>query len=324
MTVKPLSGSLRKQFVIDLIFVSAFALVSVLPVFSQPIPSGQWRRFSSNVAGLSVLFPDEPHESISEPQSSPFYVDGMKLYSASVGTRSGYFVVIERIYPTQLDVPADISRNLDQFQSFAVSGLNGAVVSQRDLKIQELPARRVTVSFAMGKDRTQQEMFVLKGHRLFQLMVTGASPTFAEADVDRFFNSFEVIGEPKEWKRSRSDPSEVVEKDDPEPAQVTTGVTAFKCPTYPPSAKQMRLSGMVEIQVTTNGEKITDLKVRGHPILAQAATENLRTWRFADSAPRSFKVKYFYNLEGDYEPDPVFHCPAKLKLPETVEVSAEP
>ena len=86
----------------------------------------------------------------------------------------------------------------------------------------------------------------------------------------------------------------------------------------------MRLSGLVEIQITTDGQLITDMKVRGHPILAKAATENLRTWRFSQPAPHNFTVKYSYVLDGEYEPDPVYHCRAKLDLPEKVVVSATP
>ena len=159
-------------------------------------------------------------------------------------------------------------------------------------------------------------MFVIKGKRLFQLIAMGSSE-----DADRFFNSFNITGDTKDWKRSRSDPNEVVEKSEPEPAQVTTGVTAFSCPVYPEAAKQKGLGGSVQIKVTTDGKKIIDLKVTGTPLLAQGAEENVRTWKFADDAPRNFTVTYSYVLEGEYEPDPVYKCRAKLQLPNVVEVS---
>ena len=35
-------------------------------------------------------------------------------------------------------------------------------------------------------------------------------------DIDKFFDSFSITAPAKEWKRSRSDPNKVVEKDEPE------------------------------------------------------------------------------------------------------------
>jgi hypothetical protein len=63
-------------------------------------------------------------------------------------------------------------------------------------------------------------------------------------------------------------------------------VTAFDCPAYPSLAQQVRISGMVKMQVTTDGHQVTDVKLTsGHPILAPDAIKNVRTWKFADHAP---------------------------------------
>jgi hypothetical protein len=166
------------------------------------------------------------------------------------------------------------------------------------------------------------ELFILKDNRLFRLSAMGGATALPSEDIDRFFNSFNIIGPAKEWKRSRSDPNEVVEKDDPEPTQVTTGVTFFECPAYPPSARENHIGGLVTIRVTTDGKKVIDLKTTGLPVLAQAAEANIRTWKFADDAPKSFTVTYVYVQEGEYEPDPVYNCRAKLELPNKVEVSS--
>jgi len=293
-------------------------LLGVLPIVSQTIPQEQWQKFSSPVAGFSVLFPGEVQESISEPSFSPFHVEGTKFYAAHVGFDGGYFDAIERVYPQPIDQADSISSNFDRFQSFAASAAGAKVVSQRDATIQGLPARQISLIYTInGAANTMSQMFVIKGNRLFQLIAMGSSE-----DVDRFFNSFNITGEAKDWKRSRSDPNEVVEKSESEPAQFTTGVTAFSCPLYPEAAKQKGLGGSVQIKVATDGKKIIDLKVVGNQVLAQAAEENVRTWKFADDAPRNFTVTYMYVLEGEYEPDPVYKCRAKLQLPNMVEVSA--
>jgi hypothetical protein len=99
-------------------------------------------------------------------------------------------------------------------------------------------------------------------------------------------------------------------------------VTAFDCPKYPPKAESMRLQGMVKMQVTTDGHQITDVKLLpSHPVLAEEAVKNVRTWKFVDHQPISFIVTYFYVNEGHYKKDPVTKCSAKMELPAKVTVS---
>ena len=246
----------------------------------------------------------------------------MKFYAAHVGLDAGSFSAVERVYSQPIDQPDALASNFDRFQSFAARGAHAKVVSQKEATIQGLPSRRVLLAFGInGTNYTMSQIFLIKGNRLFQLIAMGGAAPLTDEDADHFFNSFEVTGEAKDWKRSRSDPNQVVEKNETEPAQVTTGVTAFACPIYPQAAKEARVGGGVQMQVTTDGNKITDLKVTGVPVLAKAAEENLRTWKFAADAPRSFTVWYWYVLEGEYEPDPVYKCRAKLQLPNKVEVS---
>jgi Gram-negative bacterial TonB protein C-terminal len=105
-------------------------------------------------------------------------------------------------------------------------------------------------------------------------------------------------------------------------APVLPTVTAFDCPKYPPKAESMRLQGMVKMQVTTDGHQITDVKLLpSHPVLAEEAVKNVRTWKFVDHQPTSFIVTYFYVNEGHYKKDPVTKCSAKMELPAKVTVS---
>jgi len=79
---------------------------------------------------------------------------------------------------------------------------------------------------------------------------------------------------------------------------------------------------MVVLQVTTDGHQVVDVKVTsGHPLLVPDAIKNVRTWKFADHAPTSFAVKYFYVSEGHFKRDKVTKCSAKMELPKTVTVS---
>jgi len=101
-------------------------------------------------------------------------------------------------------------------------------------------------------------------------------------------------------------------------------VTKFECPKYPPKAESMRLQGMVKMQVTSDGHQVVGVKLTsGHPVLAQAADQNVRTWRFADHAPTTFAVTYLYVDDGYYKRDPVTKCSAKMELPTKVTVSTK-
>jgi len=92
-------------------------------------------------------------------------------------------------------------------------------------------------------------------------------------------------------------------------------VTAFECPKYPPKAQSVHLQGMVRPKVTTDGHRLTHIEVLpSHPILAEEAIKNVRTWTFADHSATSVVVAYNYTLEERYKDkkDPVTKCSAKI------------
>ncbi len=99
-------------------------------------------------------------------------------------------------------------------------------------------------------------------------------------------------------------------------------VTAFDCPKYPSKAESMRLQGMVPMQVTTDGHQVTDVKLKpSHPVLAEEAVKNVRTWKFADHSPTTFDATFFYVNQGKFKRDKVTNCAAKMDLPTKVTVS---
>ena len=53
-------------------------------------------------------------------------------------------------------------------------------------------------------------------------------------------------------------------------------------PVYPTLAKQMNISGVVKVQITVapNGTVKTTKLVGGHPLLANAALDAVKKWRF--------------------------------------------
>jgi len=64
--------------------------------------------------------------------------------------------------------------------------------------------------------------------------------------------------------------------------EAMAAVVTKVAPDYPALAKQLRLSGTVEVQATMNEEgDVTDVNaISGNPVLAKAATDAVKKWKF--------------------------------------------
>jgi hypothetical protein len=95
-------------------------------------------------------------------------------------------------------------------------------------------------------------------------------------------------------------------------------------PLYPQLARMAHVQGIVRIKVSTDGEKVTTIHVTdGNKLLATAAEENLRSWRFASHEPITFDVTYRYKLDGEYDgyndnPVVLFRLPTEIEIATTL------
>ena len=106
-------------------------------------------------------------------------------------------------------------------------------------------------------------------------------------------------------------------------------VLSASVPFYPRVPQSGHIDGTVRLRVLTDGAGVVHVNVEsGPPMLAQAAQENIKTWRFETHIRTSFPVTFRYQLlktkctanckcESAETPSIV------LKLPREVEVSAE-
>ena len=77
---------------------------------------------------------------------------------------------------------------------------------------------------------------------------------------------------------------------------------------YPPLARQIRLSGDVRVRVSVNddGSVSEATPINGHPLLRQAALDAIRNWRFESGGePRQFQVLCTFLVVGTATSDPV-------------------
>ena len=83
-------------------------------------------------------------------------------------------------------------------------------------------------------------------------------------------------------------------------AQSEPALLAVNMPTYPPLARQARIAGVVKLTFVLSGDagEPTNVEViSGHPMLKDAAIENVRTWKFKNSyAEGKYETTFDYRL----------------------------
>jgi len=103
-------------------------------------------------------------------------------------------------------------------------------------------------------------------------------------------------------------------------------VIAADVPMYPAAAVGARTSGTVVVAVTTDGEKVANVRIAARDsALTLAAADNVKSWRFAPHAAASFDVTYRYAIltRGCESVGRDTHAAATIHFPTTVDVFAE-
>lgn len=100
-------------------------------------------------------------------------------------------------------------------------------------------------------------------------------------------------------------------------------VIAGQMPLYPPIARAARVSGIVKMQVTTDGNFVTSIKVEsGPPMLVKFARANVQTWEFLQHKPTNFETTFEYVIEEPAQCN-YSNASVKLDLPAHVRISVK-
>jgi TonB family protein len=77
--------------------------------------------------------------------------------------------------------------------------------------------------------------------------------------------------------------------------EISRKVTTKTPPIYPELARRMKITGVVKVQITvaTNGVVKNAKLIGGHPLLASAALEAVRTWRYEASKEETTGIVEF-------------------------------
>ncbi len=78
-------------------------------------------------------------------------------------------------------------------------------------------------------------------------------------------------------------------------------VLAATVPSYPDVALSAGITGVVEVTVTVRKGIVTKTETESsaHRGLVKAATQNIRTWKFATNANAVFKTTYTYEIDNE-------------------------
>jgi TonB family protein len=83
------------------------------------------------------------------------------------------------------------------------------------------------------------------------------------------------------------------------PAETKRKLKSKVVPEYPVIAKQLHLQGKVKIEVTVaaDGHVVSTKVLGGHPVLANAAVDAIKKWRFEPAPKETTEV-----IESDFNP----------------------
>ena len=104
-------------------------------------------------------------------------------------------------------------------------------------------------------------------------------------------------------------------------------VKSGEMPFYPQPANAARIQGDVHLRVTTDGSGVASVIIEGgQPMLAKAAQDNVRTWKFEPHERTSFPTWFAYHLlaEPNCKTNKSGNEEVHLNLPTQVEITTNP
>jgi hypothetical protein len=112
------------------------------------------------------------------------------------------------------------------------------------------------------------------------------------------------------------------------PPQKLPVVKSGEIPFYPPLLRIAQVEGEVDLRVKTDGSNVVSIVVDfGNLLLAKAAQDNVRTWKFEKHEPTVFSTVFSYHLDKDLvtyccDRDKPDNGTVVLRLPAQVDITS--
>ncbi len=165
---------------ISLAAVFALTLLGAHDALAQ-----QWIEHRPDGAGYRVTFPAQPAEEVKDLDS---VAGPVKTRTSLVEYEDKVFVAIASAYP--VDVSAgDAQASLDSARSGSVRNVDGELLSEERLEINNAPARRMLIDLPQS-GQVADALVVLDGNRLYQAVYVGPRGSAHKEEANRFLSSF--------------------------------------------------------------------------------------------------------------------------------------
>lgn len=194
----------------------------------------------------------------------------------------------------------------DDFVAILRETLNNKSIATRSLAVKALSSpsdsRSCTVLFFSGSEKGRVAAVIGEMTKSSTLLVGEDSSFLKNGGMINLLLKdgkvrFEVNSLALERAHIRFDPSflSMALADAASPRVQKLGARALHSsvpPEYPDLARQMNITGSVQLQVIVNAEgSVKDVRViGGHPVLAQAAVQAVRSWKYRSAAADSVEV----------------------------------
>jgi hypothetical protein len=149
----------------------------------------EFKTFTSQDGGFSVLMPGEPKEESKTTQTASGPIQ-FKMFSVELGSGSIAYIVAYNDYPQALIDRSNPATILDGAMEGAAGGSKSNITSKTDVLLGGHPGREFTAKLAGGFDYASR-VFLVK-ERLYQVNVVCEPGKVSADDKRKFFESFKL------------------------------------------------------------------------------------------------------------------------------------
>lgn len=159
---------------------------------TPPTPPTQpaWIAFSSDKLGFRTEFPASPKNDTMKVPTALGEME-MQVFVLEQGTRAYMVSVSENLPSAQPIVVANV---LDGARDGAVANIKGRLVSEKQITVDALPARRLEIAAGPPEAPLRVEaVLILRERKLYQALMVAPASEPSRPDAERFIAALHII-----------------------------------------------------------------------------------------------------------------------------------
>ena len=162
------------------------------PALTPPAQPTQpaWIAFSSDKLGFRTEFPASPRN---ETMKVPTVLGEMEMqvFVVEQGTRAYMISVSENLPSAQ---PLVVANVLDGARDGAVANIQGRLVSEKQITVDDLPARRLEIAAGpLDTPLRVEAVLILRDRKLYQALMVAPASEPSRPDAERFITALHVL-----------------------------------------------------------------------------------------------------------------------------------